>query len=106
MNAELSGKKHQKIYNDGGEMVKFSQFHEKDGGYMVRMTANAVIGPEIHEEEVKQLSAGRAYGEIQSTLESIEGVRDVDVKFWPFWVRTAPAKHDRIVVEFKLENGN
>lgn len=105
-NQEISGKKHQKIYGDGADGVRFAQFAEQGGVVTVRLTANATVGPEISEAMVKQQAKGRSYGDVQSSLESIEGVKDVDTKFWPFWVRTVPGDEAKINVEFKLENGN
>ncbi|MDO4781066.1 MAG: hypothetical protein Q4A34_01580 [Candidatus Saccharibacteria bacterium] len=106
VNAELAGKKHQKVYNDGGEGLQFAQFAEKDGAYTVRLTTNAVVGPAIDEQQIKEQVKGRSYGDVQSAIEAIEGVKDVDTKFWPFWVRTVPNDDTRITVEFKLENGS
>lgn len=106
VNAELAGKKHQKVYNDGGDGLQFAQFTEKDGSYTVRLTTNAVVGPAIDEQHIKEQVKGRSYGDIQSAIEAIEGVKDVDTKFWPFWVRTVPNDDKRITVEFKLENGS
>jgi len=64
--------------------------------------ANAVVGPTIDEEKVKEQSRGKSYGDIQSALEAIKGIENVDVKFSPFWVRTVPNDTKRINIEFKL----
>jgi len=47
---------------------------------------------------------GKIYGEVQQSLESIDGVKEVDVQFSYFWVRTIPNAIDKITIEFKLEN--
>ena len=70
------------------------------------MTANAVVGPTIDESKAKEQSKGKSYGDIQGSLESIEGVQDVDIKFSPFWVRTVPNDVKRITIEFKLQDAN
>ena len=103
---EIDGMKSQKIYSNGSKDVKFSQFVAEEAGPRVRMTANGKIGPVIKEDEVKDQAAGKSYGDIQTSLESIDGVRDVDTKFWPFWVRTVPKDTNRIMVEFKIEDGS
>lgn len=103
---EISGKFNQKIYDDGTKNVKFSQFSERNGQPMVRLTANGKVGPEIKEGKVKEKAKGRRYGDIQSSFESIDGVSNVDVKFSPFWVRVVPDNVDRIKVEFKLQNAS
>ena len=102
---EIGSKKNQKIYNDGSNEVKFAQYSERNNAVQVRLTANAKIGPEIDEHKVKEQVKGRNYGDIQSSLESIEGVQDVDTKFSPFWVRTVPNNDKHISIEFKLDNG-
>ena len=102
---EIGNKKNQKIYNDGSNEVKFAQYSERNNAVQVRLTANAKIGPEIDEHKVKEQVKGRNYGDVQSSLESIEGVQDVDTKFSPFWVRTVPNNDKHISIEFKLDNG-
>ena len=102
---EIGSKKNQKIYNDGSNEVKFAQYSERNNAVQVRLTANAKIGPEIDEHKVKEQVKGRNYGDVQSSLESIDGVQDVDTKFSPFWVRTVPNNDKHISIEFKLDNG-
>lgn len=106
INQEIEGKKNQKIYEDGSKDIKFTQFSNKDDKTTVRMTANGSVGPSIDESKVKEQSRKKTYGEIQSSIEVIEGVNDVDIKFWPSWVRTVPDNTNRIVVEFKLQDAN
>ncbi len=69
------------------------------------MAATGQVGPNIDDEDVKQRSASKRYGDVQSELESINGVDEVDVRFWPFWVRKVPGNHDKISVEFDLRDG-
>jgi len=104
--AEIKDKKSQKIYKDGADKVKFAQFVASEDGTSVRLTTNATVGPTIDEASIKEQAKGKNYGDIQASLESIEGVEDVDTKFWPFWVRTVPNDIKRITVEFKLQNAN
>lgn len=101
---EIDGKKDQKIYGDGADEAKFTQFNQDGDTSIVRLTANGTIGPEVDESEVKDQARGKNYGDIQSSIESIDGVEDVETKFWPFWVSTVPDDVNRIKVEFKLEN--
>lgn len=103
---ELKGKKSQKIYKDGVNDTKFSQFAESGGNYTVNLATKASVGPTIDETKVKDQAKGRSYGDIQSSLESIDGVEDVDTKFWPFWVHKVPNDTKRINVEFKLKNAS
>lgn len=103
---EIKGKQSQKIYSTGADKVAFSQFAANGASATVKMVTNGAIGPEIKEDQVKEQSKGKTYGEIQSSLESIEGVNDVDIKFSFFWVRTVPNDANKISVEFKLQNAS
>lgn len=102
---ELEDKTSQRIYKDGVDKAQFAQFSNQSGNLSVRLAVNAVVGPTIDEEKVKEQSRGKNYGDIQSALEAIKGVENVDVKFSPFWVHTVPNDTKRINVEFKLNEG-
>lgn len=101
---EISGKKAQRIYDNGVEKVAFSQFANARNAQTVRLTANGKVGPDIKEESVKDQAKGKSYGEVQSAIESINGVEDVDVKFSPFWVKSVPKDINKINVEFKIKD--
>ena len=101
---DIGDKKSQKIYDSGVDKAEFSQFTDRGGIQSLVVTANGKIGPEINEAKVKEQAKGRTYGDVQSSIESIEGVEDVDVKFSPFWVRSVPNDIKKINVEFKLKD--
>ena len=103
---ELSGKESQKIYDNGVGGVTFSQFSGANNSLNVKLVVNGKVGPEINEDKVKEQAKGHSYGEIQSSIESISGVEDVDIKFSPFWVKSAPNDVKKIKVEFKLEDAS
>lgn len=98
----LEGKDDQRIYDNGSSKATFTDVTPQEGGFNVNMTATAKIGPRIDDQEIKEMAKGKRYGEIQSGIEAISGVEDVDIKFWPFWVSVAPSDTNRISVEFKL----
>lgn len=101
---DIGDKKSQKIYDSGVDKAEFSQFTDRGGIKSLVVTANGKIGPEINESKVKEQAKGRTYGDVQSSIESIEGVEDVDVKFSPFWVRSVPNDIKKINIEFKLKD--
>jgi len=101
---DIGDKKSQKIYDSGVDKAEFSQFTDRGGVQSLVVAANGKIGPEINEAKVKEQAKGRTYGDVQSSIESIEGVEDVDVKFSPFWVRSVPNDIKKINVEFKLKD--
>jgi hypothetical protein len=99
---QLEGKDDQRVYDNGKDKATFANVAEAQGGFSANIVANAKVGPKINDDQIKSTAKGKRYGEIQSTIEEIPGVDDVDIKFWPFWVNTAPNDEKRITVEFKL----
>jgi hypothetical protein len=99
---QLDGIKDQRTYDNGIKNVTFTNLNPVDSGFTANIVATAKIGPKIEDSVVKESAKGKRYGEIQSSLEAIQGVDNVDVKFWPFWVSAAPSDVKKINVEFKL----
>jgi len=94
----------QEIYSTGIDDAGLSNFKKEDDTITVAVTATGRIGPKIDDAVVKEQVKGKIYGEVQQSLESIDGVKEVDVQFSYFWVRTIPNAIDKITIEFKLEN--
>lgn len=104
--ARISKENDQRIYESGVDQASFAEFAATDGGGTANLSVVAKVGPKIEDDEIKKRVAGKRFGEIQSDLQSIQGIDDVDVKFWPFWVSTVPDNTDKIQVKFNLiENG-
>ena len=99
---QLDGLQDQRTYDNGLANVTFTNLNATETGFTGNVVATAKIGPKIEDSVVKDSAKGKRYGEIQSSLEAIQGVDNVDVKFWPFWVSTAPNDVKKINVEFKL----
>jgi hypothetical protein len=99
---QLDGLKDQRTYDNGLANVTFTNLNPVETGFTGNIVATAKIGPKIEDSVIKNTAKGKRYGEIQSSLEAIQGVDNVDVKFWPFWVSTAPNDVKKINVEFKL----
>lgn len=99
---QLEGKDDQRVYENGSNGASFTSVAKSEGAFSATITATAKIGPKINDDEIKEVTKGKRYGEIQSAIESKEGVEDVDIKYWPFWVSSAPNDTKRINIEFKL----
>lgn len=54
--------------------------------------------PIIDVDGIKKQVGGQKSGDIKSTISSIPGVKEVDVKMSPFWVSKAPKKTSKITV--------
>lgn len=103
---QLGGQDNQQVYSDGGDQAKFSQFSNQNGKRTVQIAANGQVGPKIDDTRLKDQAKGKRYGEVQSIVESIRGVENVDVQFWPFWVQTVPDDTSRVSVKFQLNESN
>ena len=105
VSSQIDDKKEQKIYDNGLKSVKFANAQKNDNNYRVQLSTNGKVGPMIDEAKVKSIAKGKSYGEVQSQLDGITGVDNVDVKFSPFWVRSVPNDDKKITVEF-VTNGS
>ncbi len=104
MKTQIKNESTQRVYNTGIDKATLSNF-KKDGDTLTAtVNATGQIGPKIDEAAIKETVKGKIYGEVQSSLQSIDGVQDVDVKFSFFWVRSVPNDTNKIHIEFKLEN--
>jgi hypothetical protein len=97
----ISDQPDQRVYDNGSQKASFTDF-KNDNGARARLVANGKVGPQIKDEDIKEKVKGKQFGDIQADIEAIQGVEDVDVKFFPFWVRTVPGDTKKITVEFKI----
>lgn len=104
INKQIDGQKNQRIYDDGIDKATLTGYSKTDQSTTVNIGATGRIGPNIDQDSVKKEVQGKKYGEVQSLLEAIDGVSDVDVKFSYFWVTTVPNDISKIDVEFKLQD--
>lgn len=105
LNAQLKNDTTQKIYEYGENATQFSQFLKTEGGYSVRATAIAQVGPNIDEKQLAESIKGKRLGEVRQRIEDIQGVENVEVNFWPFWVSSIPNNTNRTTITFSLSNG-
>ena len=103
---QLSSTKDQRIYETGAKSATFQDVTDSEGGVKATLLANAAIGPKLEEQKIKDIAKGSKFGDIQSKVQSIQGVQDVDVKFFPFWISTVPDNDSKISVQFKVDDSN
>lgn len=103
---DTGGLKNQRIYDDGTKSALFQEVAKVPNGAKATLVATAQVGPEIKDDDVKEQVKGQRYGEVQQTLQAIQGVESVDVKFFPFWVNSVPNDNNKISVEFKINGSN
>lgn len=102
--AQINDTNTQKVYDTGIKNVGLSNFTNEGGTMTVAVTATGQIGPKIDEDQIKNQVKGKIYGEVQSTLQQINGIQNVDVKFSYFWVRTVPNNTNKIHIQFQVQN--
>ncbi len=103
---ELESEDDQRVYENGANEVTFQEAKTAANGATATLIATAQVGPRIEDKQIKDLAKGKRYGEIQQSLESIQGVESVDVRFFPFWVSSVPDDTSRITVDFNLKRND
>lgn len=83
---KIAQQKDQKIYDNGLSKLKLENYSDTS----VSFKTNGYIGPAIDEAKLKPQLVGKNYEDIRQKIKTIDGVDDVDTKFFPFWVSTAP----------------
>ena len=104
LGSQITDNNNQKIYDTGIKNAGLSNFNKEGETMTVAVTATGQIGPKIDEAQIKEQVKGKIYGEVQSTLQQINGIKDVDVKFSYFWVRTVPNNTSKINIQFQVQN--
>ncbi|MCL2280937.1 hypothetical protein FWC31_03595 [Candidatus Saccharibacteria bacterium] len=101
--AQIGDLEDQKIYDNGIDKIQFKNFMVSDNNYNVAISTVVRIGLDLDKREnrIKENAVGKRSGEIASDVETIPGVNNVEVKFWPFWVSRAPAVN-KLTVEFAV----
>jgi len=96
----------QRVYENGADAASFQDVKGTKTGADLTLIATAKLGPKLDEKTIKAQSKGRQFGDIQSALQDIQGIENVDVKFFPFWLNTVPDDVKKITVEFKVNDAN
>lgn len=104
LTSQLTDTSNQKVYDSGIGKAALSNYRNDGGSMTVAITTTGQIGPKIDEDQIKDQVKGKIYGEVQSTLQQINGIQNVDVKFSYFWVRTVPNNTNKIHVQFQVKN--
>jgi len=94
----------QKVYSTGIDTATLGNFNKTGATMTATVNATGSVGPKIKEDDIKNQVKGKRYGDVQQSLESIDGIKEVDVKFSYFWVRTVPNNTDKIKIEFKVQD--
>lgn len=106
LSAKIDKDNTQKVYNTGVDKASLTSFQKSDAGMTATIIATGSVGPKIDEAAIKDQVKGKIYGEVQQSLQAVNGIKDVDVKFSYFWVRKVPNDPNKITIEFKVDSAN
>ena len=101
---QLSNSDTQRVYDNGKSKADFQDVTNGSDGSELTLVATAKIGPKLNEDEIKKQSLGRKTGEIQESLQSVQGIQDVNVRYSPFWVNAVPGDEKKVNVQFKVND--
>jgi hypothetical protein len=95
----------QSLLDDGVSKAKIT-VPNPGAGPQVKISLSAVstAGPKLDVEAIKKQIVGMKSGNVQDKIKQNIGVKDVEVKYSPFWVTKAP-KAERITIVFE-KTGN
>ena len=103
---QLESKTDQRVYDNGSSKAEFQDVVNNASGAELTLIATAKIGPQLNEAEIKKQSLGRRTGEIQELLQNVQGVENVEVNYFPFWVSSVPDDEKKVTVQFKVNGAN
>lgn len=103
---QLAANKNQRVYDNGQDKAKFQDVSNTGEGAELTVVATAEVGPLLDEAVITKLALGRKTGEIQESLQSIQGIQSVEVKYFPFWVSSVPGDEKKVNVQFKVDDTN
>lgn len=105
-NKAIEDEPNQRIYDNGVSEARFMTTEGSDDSWTSTLIATANVGPDIKDDQVKEVAKGKKFDEIRTALESINGVKQAHTDFWPFWVNKAPSDSNRITVIFDVDGKN
>lgn len=105
LKSALDTKPNQSIFSNGSNSIAFGNFQKFDNGtYSARLSTTGYIGSKIDTNALAKQVAGKRYGEIQAIVNQIPNVENVDIKFSPFWVNSAPGDPKKVDIKFSIKN--
>lgn len=95
----------QQVQEDGLDQATFTvKSVAENGDTTIEVTTKAEVGPDIDTEALKSEIVGKKSGETENIVQALPGVKNVEVKYSPFWVSRTPKKASKITIEFKTNS--
>ena len=88
----------QSIADDGLDKSTVAVTDSTNGTDQISLQTTAVVGPDIHPDDIKKQIAGKKAGDVKLLVTNLPGVTVVDVRLSPFWVSSVPTNQNKITV--------
>lgn len=89
----------QSVLNDGLDTATFT-VQENGVNPKISVQSGVTIGPKIDIDQLKNEIAGKKKGETMQIIQSRPGIKEVNVKYSPFWVTKTPKNTSKITIVF------
>jgi hypothetical protein len=98
---EIENKNELRIYDTGIKEARIDNFINTDGKLSASLKSIVKIGPNISEDQIRELTANKKFNEAKTNVSNLQSVSDVVIDFNYFWVNTVPKDYKHITVEFE-----
>lgn len=95
----------QSVLNDGLGKATYTM-QNNDANPKIAVQTMVTIGPKFDMDAIKQEIAGKKKGQTIQIIESRPGIKEVDVKYSPFWVTQTPKNTNKISIVFNEASSN
>ncbi len=100
--SQMTNPSQQSVYDNGFKTVKMTRVSGNATSAVYTVESTAQYGPEFDTAALAEDIAGDKVGEARSTLQSLPGVKSVEIDLSPFWSSTLP-NADRIDIKIDVD---
>ncbi len=98
--AQMSNPDQQSVFDNGFKTVKLEKKSGNASSAVYTVSSVAQYGPQFDTSALAEQIAGTKVGEARSTLQSLPGVKSIDIKTSPFWSNKLP---DSSKIKIKID---
>lgn len=83
---------------DQGLTYEVSNFDSENGKLILKIHVKKVVAWRLDEEVIKKSIKGKTSEEVKKYLQNNPNIREVNILFWPFWVKKVPQIEKKIKI--------
>lgn len=99
---QMTDPKQQEVYDNGIDDVQFEKKSGEGTSFIYSVSSTAQYGPRFDTAALAEDITGNKVGEARSDLESLPGVKSVDINLTPFWSNKLPGV-DKIQIKIDVD---